>query len=85
MRAASLRVAAVAALTIARPAYADTVCDWWEFANRLYGPVQASSAPHPPDQDRAVTRVALAMFEALNAIDRRYESYLNFPAGDPTA
>jgi len=41
--------------------------------------------PHPPDQDRAVTRTALAMFEALNAIDRRYESYLNFPAGDPTA
>jgi hypothetical protein len=25
------------------------------------------------------------MFEALNAIDRRYESYLGFPAGDPSA
>lgn len=85
MRAAFLRVAAVAALAIARPAYADTVCDWWEFANKLYGPLQGSSTPHPPDQDRAVTRVALAMFEALNAIDRHYESYLNFPAGDPTA
>jgi len=84
MRAAFLRVAAVAALAIARPAYADAVCDWWEFANRLYQPVQGTPG-HPPDQDRAVTRVSLAMFEALNAIDRRYESYLDFPAGDASA
>jgi hypothetical protein len=78
-------MAAVAALAIARPAAADPVCDWWELANRLYNPVQASPAPHPPEQDRAVTRTALAMFEALNAIDRRYTSYLGFPAGDPAA
>jgi hypothetical protein len=26
--------------------------------------------------------MAIAMFEALNAIDRRYESYLGMPAGD---
>ena len=25
------------------------------------------------------------MFEAVNAIDRRYESYLGFPAADPGA
>ena len=85
MRAASLLLAAIAALAIARPAQADTVCDWWELANRLYLPVQGSSAPHPPDQDRAVTRTTLAMFEALNAIDRRYTSYLGFPAGDASA
>jgi len=84
MRRAFLRVAALAALAIARPAYADTVCDWWEFAIKLYGPVQGTPG-HPPDQDRAVTRVSLAMFEALNAIDRRYESYLDFPAGAPSA
>ncbi|MFL5382095.1 MAG: vanadium-dependent haloperoxidase [Longimicrobiaceae bacterium] len=84
MRRGYLRLAAVAALAIARPAYADPVCDWWEFANKLYGPVQGTPG-HPPDQDRAVTRASLAMFEALNAIDRRYESYLSFPAGDPTA
>ena len=28
---------------------------------------------------------ALAMFEAVNAIDRRYQSYLDFPAGDHSA
>ncbi|MGZ9098788.1 MAG: vanadium-dependent haloperoxidase, partial [Brevundimonas sp.] len=30
-------------------------------------------------------RASLAVFEALNAIDRRYESYLDFPVGDPGA
>jgi hypothetical protein len=78
-------MAAIAALVFARPAAADTVCDWWEFANRLSNPMQANPAPRTPDVDRAATRTALAMFEALNAIDRRYESYLGFPAGDPTA
>jgi PAP2 superfamily len=34
---------------------------------------------------RAGTRTALAMFEALNAIDPRYRSYLGFEAGDRTA
>lgn len=65
----------------AQPAAADTVCDWWEVANRL----QPMGAPGTPDQQRATSRASLAMFEAVNAIDRRYESYLNFPAGDPKA
>ena len=85
MRRAYLRLAAAAALVFAQPAAADTVCDWWEFANRLANPMQANAAPRTPDVDRAVTRASLAMFEALNAIDRRYESYLGFPAGDPAA
>lgn len=85
MRKAYLRMAAIAALVFARPAAADTVCDWWELANRLSNPMAANAAPRTPDVDRAATRAALAMFEAVNAIDRRYESYLGFPAGDPTA
>jgi hypothetical protein len=84
MRRAYLRVAAIVALMVSRPVAADTVCDWWEFANRLSNPLTASG-PRTPDQDRAATRAALAMFEAVNAIDRRYESYLGFPAGDPFA
>lgn len=82
MRRAPWGMAAVAALVFAQPAAADTVCDWWEFANRIAGPPGTQSTP---EQARAVSRVALAMFEALNAIDRRYESYLSFPAGDPSA
>jgi hypothetical protein len=84
MRRAYLKVAAVAALAFAQPAAADTVCDWWEFATRLGNPMTASG-PRTPDQERAITRASLAMFEALNAIDRRYESYLGFPAGDRSA
>ncbi|HEX8569305.1 MAG TPA: vanadium-dependent haloperoxidase [Caulobacteraceae bacterium] len=75
--------ASVAAATLmsAQPVQADTVCDWWEFANKV-SPQYGGGAP---EQQRTVTRVSLAMFEALNAIDRRYESYLKLPAGDPTA
>jgi hypothetical protein len=65
----------------ATPAAADTVSDWWEFTNKVSPPYQGGTA----EQQRAGTRVSLAMFEALNAIDRRYESYLKLPAGDPTA
>lgn len=77
----ALRMAALAALVFARPAAADTVCDWWEFANRISPPWGGGTA----EQMRTTTRASLAMFEALNAIDRRYESYLGFPAGDPEA
>ncbi|HEX6369705.1 MAG TPA: vanadium-dependent haloperoxidase [Longimicrobium sp.] len=81
MRRAYLRMAAAAALAFAQPAAADTVCDWWEFSGRIYN----ATTPRTPDQERAITRAALGMFEALNAIDRRYESYLGFPAGDASA
>ena len=80
-----LATAAAAVLAFARPAAADTVCDWWELASRLGNPYAPSATPRTPDQERATTRASLAMFEALNAIDRRYESYLGLPAGDPSA
>ena len=83
---------AVAALAAAQPASADTVCEWIDFAQRLASAGSAASAdaaltpaPRNPELSRAQTRVALAMFEALNAIDRRYQSYLNFPQGEATA
>ena len=73
---------AIAALMMtAQPAAADTVSDWWEFANKI-SPLYA---PGTPEQKRADSRASLAMFEALNAIDRRYESYLKLAPGDPSA
>ncbi|MGZ9099050.1 MAG: vanadium-dependent haloperoxidase, partial [Brevundimonas sp.] len=81
MRNILMGMAAAAALVFAPPAAADTVSDWWEFANKLAPPGGGGA----PDQMRSTSRVSLAMFEALNAIDRRYQSYLNLPAGDPTA
>jgi hypothetical protein len=77
---------AAGAALISTPAAADTVCEWMDFAQAI----QTSAAPPPtapriPDHDRAQTQVALAMFEALNAIDRRYESYLALAQADPAA
>jgi hypothetical protein len=83
MRSAYLGIAATAALLFAQPAAADTVCEWMDLANRLSFASQA--AGQTPDQVRASTRAALAMFEALNAIDRRYTSYLGIDSGDRSA
>ena len=85
MRPIFLTGAAFAALLIAQPAAADSVTDWWEVANRYYLAGQMSPGPRSPDAERAVSRASLAMFEAVNAIDRRYESYLGLPAADPAA
>jgi hypothetical protein len=78
-------LAAAAALALAAPASADTVCEWMELAGRLGAAAQASPTPQTADQVRATTRTALAIFEAVNSIDRRYQSYLNLPAGDSAA
>ncbi len=81
----TLLAAATAALG-AVPAQADTICEWMEFATTI----QTAAAPPPmsprmPDHEHALSQTALAMFEAVNAIDRRYESYLGFPLSDPKA
>lgn len=71
---------------IASPAMADTVCEWVDFAQAIQSAAAPPlNAPRTPDHERAQTQVALAMFEALNAIDRRYESYLGFAQADPKA
>ena len=71
---------------IAGPAAADTVCEWMDFAHKIQ--IAASpmpNAPRNPALERVQTQAALAMFEALNAIDRRYESYLGVAPGDKSA
>jgi len=80
-----LAFAAASALA-ATPAEADIVCEWMDFA----GKVQSAAAPSQPgtftgEHDRAQSQVALAMFEALNAIDNRYYSYVKMPQGAPGA
>lgn len=85
MRSYPMAAAAACALLLAQPASADTVCEWMDLANRLGAAAQAAPTPQLPEQMRATTRTALAMFEALNAIDRRYSSYLGFEPADRTA
>ena len=77
---------AAASALIAAPAAADTVCEWVEFAQAIQtAAAPPPTAPRTPDHERAQTQVALAMFEALNAIDRRYESYLGMAPADSKA
>ena len=79
---------AVAGLcAIAAPAQADTVCEWMDFAGKIEtAGVEAQKLVVRTGQyDRAQTQVALAMFEALNAIDRRYESYVGLTDTDAQA
>jgi len=80
-------LAAASILLVAAPASADTVCEWIDFAQTIevaaIGP--QLGAVKPAEHAHAQTQVALAMFEAIDAIDRRYESYLGLPAGDPKA
>ena len=81
-----MTVAAAATLATAQPAVADTVSDWMTFVIHTNNPVDPPAGTPPrPDTARATSRAALAMFEALNAIDRRYESYLGMAAADPSA
>ncbi|HEX8124357.1 MAG TPA: vanadium-dependent haloperoxidase [Allosphingosinicella sp.] len=70
-------MAAGTAMIAASPASADTVCEWIDYAQAV-GTAAAPppEAPRTGEHDRAQTQVAIAMFEALNAIDRRFESYL---------
>ncbi len=79
-------ISAALALALAAPANADVVCEWMQFADGIVSAgAPPPGSPRKPDHERAETQVALAMFEALDAIDRRYESYLKLPLGDPAA
>jgi hypothetical protein len=74
---------AILSLAAPSPAAADTICEWWAFATGVIAASQPpATVPRTPDHGQVSVHVALAMFEALNAIDRRYESYLKFPLGE---
>lgn len=81
-----LLAGAVVALGAASAARADAVCDWMAFGDAVVAAdPQSPNGQRLPDHQHAMSQMALAMFEAVNAIDRRYESYLKFPVGDRTA
>lgn len=77
---------ATASVMIAAPASADTVCEWMDFAQKIQNvAAPMPNAPRNPTFERVQTQAALAMFEALNAIDPRYESYLRMAPADSHA
>ena len=64
-------------------ARADTVCEWMKFVDQVTS-AAAPPADATPTADHAYveSQVALAMFEALDAIDPRYESMLKLPRAE---
>lgn len=76
--AAALALVGVVSVTHAR---ADVIDDWHERAVAAAYTARQS----PVAQGRAVTMVDLAMFEAINAVTPRYQSYLNRLSATPEA
>ena len=74
-----------AAAAIGTPAQADLVCDWMDLGSTVSEAASTAGAARTPQMARADTHLALAMFEALNAIDRRYESHVRLAAAPPNA
>lgn len=87
MQLTHLLVAAAVGLT-ATPASADTICEWFGFVEDIAqaGNAAGSANAEPrPELERVRTQAALAMFEAVNAIDRRYRSYVGLQPVAPDA
>jgi hypothetical protein len=63
---------AAASLALTAPVLADAVTDWSAFADMV--PMGA-----PPQQARIKAMMYVAMHDALNSIERRYESYNELP------
>ena len=84
MRSWTWTISAVLWLVVAPPVGADVVSDWNEAARAIAAEV-AGPGPQAPPRLGVEAQVALAMFEAVNAIDRRFESYLGFPAASAAA
>jgi hypothetical protein len=76
-----IALTAASSMFAASQARADIVCEWMDFAAKTQAAAPSTQQPVflTGEHERAASQVALAMFEALNAIDRRYESYLGLP------
>src|SRR5438132_4344692 len=74
MRTASVIrfIGAIGVLTIASTAHADVVTDWNTAA---LGAIRAEKTP-PPKASRALAILHASIYDAVNGIDRRYETYL---------
>lgn len=76
-RALLAALAFAALLPHAGPAHADAVSDWVALADRGLDGRMAAPPLQALRERTAPALTALAIFEAVNAIDRRYQSYLN--------
>jgi hypothetical protein len=72
--------AAFAVALFSAPARADVIMDWNAKADAIAAEKQVSTVPH----GRAMAMLHVAMFEAVNAIERRYAPYRLTLAADRT-
>jgi hypothetical protein len=77
--------AAAAFLSAAQPAFADVSSDWAETAAKALEDSQKPGQPGSLIQARARAETALALFEAVNAVNRRYRSYVGLKPAAPGA
>lgn len=69
-------------IAFALPVQADSVTDWNALAS---GPVVAPRFGGPQQQGRMMAITSIAVHDALNSIDARYETYNTLPAASPAA
>ena len=79
-RALIATVALTATIGTAQPALCDVVTDWNEKAVALLQPRMG-----PPPGFRAMTMVNVAMFDAVNSVEHRYQPYLTQLNAAPTS
>ena len=68
-------LAAIASFGLAQPASADVIADWNEKAVAYV----LASKLGPPPAERIVAMTQVAMFDAVEPIERRYQPYLAQP------
>lgn len=81
----NLAVLMLLGLICSPPVQADVVSDWVGLADRA---LDGRALPPPLQTERERTApalTALALFEAVNAVDRRYQSYLDIPRANVPA
>ena len=72
---------AIALLGVAQPASADVIADWNDKAVDFI----VSHKMPPPPAERLIAMTQLAMFDAVNSIERKYRPYLVQLPAAPTA
>ena len=70
---------AAALITPATPVLADVISDWNEKAVAFL----AEKTVPPPQAERTMAMIHVAMFDAVNAIEPRYRPYLSQPQASP--
>src|SRR5262249_34734874 len=82
IRSATVLATVIAAATLGAPAHADVIMDW----NAQNDAIVAQKQIRPTAHARTQTLLHLAMFEAVNAVERRYAPYrLNLNADRNTS